>query len=47
MVDIESRELLLVDAHQVIDLSFDQPLLDVVPRQRSQVSVADVQSLEQ
>ena len=46
VVDVESAELLLVDAHQVIDLGFDQPLLDVVPRQRGQVTVADVQGLK-
>ena len=46
MVDVQSAELLFVDAHQVISLSFDQPLLYVVPREGGQVVVAYVKGLQ-
>lgn len=46
VVDVQSAELLFVDAHQVISLSFDQPLLHVVPREGGQVIIAYMEGLQ-
>ena len=46
MVNVEPAELLLVNAHEMINLRFDESLLNVVPREGSKVVVADVQRLK-